>query len=486
MSNPFEGLEPRLLWQHFDAIRAVPRPSGKEERIRAHLLEWAGSRRLDARTDAIGNVVVKVPATPGHEKAPAVVLQGHLDMVCEKNEEVVFDWASDAIRVRRDGDWIATEGTTLGADNGIGLAAALAVAEDPGAVHGPLEILATVDEETGLHGAYGLDASLLEGRLLLNLDSEEDGVLFVGCAGGGDSHLTLKPEHGVRPSGRAPFTVTVKGLLGGHSGLNIVENRGNAIKLTVGVLQAYRAAGVAFSLASINGGDKHNAIPRECRAVILAATGEPARLKSLAADCATGFVAEFGGLEKGLSVAVAEGGDVAGTVLTADATGLTLDLLNALPHGVTAMSRDLAGLVETSTNLARVRTENGAVSVLCSTRSSVASALEALRDRIRAVATLSGAHVEHKPAYPGWQPDMESPLLATCRGVYQRLSGNPPHITAIHAGLECGIIGERVGGMRMISFGPDIKGAHSPDERVSTPSTARFYAYLLAVLAELA
>ena len=484
--NPLMDLEPRSVWGHFDDIRRIPRPSGKEAQLREHVIRWAKELGFEHAMDEIGNLVVYVPATAGHEQASTVTLQGHLDMVCEKNEETVFDFDTEPLRILREGDWIMADGTTLGADNGIGLAAAMAAADDPSVVHGPLELLFTVDEETGLNGAFDLDGSLIKGSYLLNMDSEEWGYVFVGCAGGGDSNISL-PLVSVPPSpGRLTLSLQVKGLLGGHSGLNIIDNRANAVKALAILLQAARAAAVDVHLVRFEGGDKHNAIPREARALIQIPESSRELLAEVVARCEGDLNAEFGKAETDLRVLLEASGDEVVAVYAGDMRDRILDLLAALPHGVETMSRDIEGMVETSTNLARARIDGGSLDLLMSTRSSVASALENLRDRIRAVSELAGATVVHGAAYPGWQPDMDSPLLQTWLDVYKDLYGVEPEVTAIHAGLECGIIGEKVPGMKMISYGPDLKDVHSPKEKLNISTTALFWDFTKALLARLA
>jgi len=486
MSNPLEHLEPKSVWQHFDLLRSTPRGSGNEAAVRAKIEAWAKARDYRTTIDRAGNLIVKVPGRPGYEKAPIVVLQGHLDMVCEKNEGTAFDFEKDPIEIVRDGDWIRANNTTLGADNGIGVAASMAAADDPGVTRGPLELLFTVQEETGLDGAFALDGSLIQGRILLNLDSEEWGDFFVGCAGGGNSTIRLPLEPPAAPRGQNGFLVKVEGALGGHSGLNIVNNRANAVRLLARALRDLQRAGTfpGVELGSITGGDKHNAIPREATAH-LAADATIEQLRDALASWRADVAAEFGLREPDLAITVSAAPLPAWT-LTKTSADRVVDLLMALPHGVDTMSQDIAGMVETSTNLARVRVEGGHVVVLMSTRSSIQGPLEALRVRIGTIAALAGAVVDHGEAYPGWQPDMASPLLKTCEDVFERLYGKRPRVTAIHAGLECGVIGERAPGMRMISFGPDLRDVHSPREKVSISTTALFWDYLKALLAELA
>jgi dipeptidase D len=451
-------------------------------------------RKWEIREDATGNIVVRVPATPGREKAPVTIIQGHLDMVTEKNSDVVFNWDKDPINVWIDGDWVKARGTTLGADNGIGVAAAIASALDPSVVHGPLELLFTVDEETGLTGAMGLDASILTGRRLINLDSEEDGILYVGCAGGSNTTIIFEAQTAAPAAGSAGARIKITGLAGGHSGCDIHENRGNAIKVLTrfltraagGAPEAGAAAGkdLGVELATFTGGNKHNAIPREAEATVALPAGNVAALKALAgAERERGLV-EFGTSDPGLALTV-EDAPAPAKVLARDSRDRLLALFAALPSGVLAMSRDIKGLVETSNNLASVRQEGARFEIITSSRSSVAPALRATLDQVASAARLAGARVEEKDGYPGWQPNMSSPLLATCKQVFKKLYGKEPAVAAIHAGLETGLIGKKIPGIDMISYGPEIKGPHSPDERVQISSVGRFWEYHKAVLAAL-
>lgn len=480
MSDTLSALEPRPVWSHFAELAAIPRPSKQEARVAAYVESVAAARGWSVRRDAAGNVVVGVPATAGSERAPVVVLQGHLDMVGEKNRDVAHDFDRDPIRPRVVGEWVHATGTTLGADNGIGVAAALAAAGDPAVPHGPLELLFTVDEETGLTGARDLDPAIVTGRILLNLDSEEDGVLFVGCAGGTDSILDLAAGRSA-PSSREAVRLEIAGLRGGHSGINIHENRGNALKLAVRILAAAVDRGIRIEVASLRGGSKHNAIPREAEAVIAIGDGGRRRFETVVAGMTDAFRTELEGVDDGLVVRVADAPPPQRVLGAADSLRL-VRLLLALPHGVLAMSRDIPGLTETSSNLAVVQADGDRIRVVTSSRSSVAASLEHVLASIRAAAELSGAGVETADAYPGWKPDLRSNALATVREVYREHWGKDPHVTAIHAGLECGLLGGKIPGLDMVSFGPQIEGAHSPDERVHVPSVARFYGALAEVL----
>lgn len=477
---PVADLEPTALWSHFDRILGINRPSKGEDQMRDHVLGLARDTGLESVVDAAGNVVVRKPGTAGHENAPSTILQAHLDMVQEKNSDSAHDWAADRIETERVDDYLKALGTTLGSDNGIGVAAMLAVMEATDIQHGPLELLFTVDEETGLTGAAGLDGALLKGRRLLNMDSEEEGTLTVGCAGGKDSELVLAIDNAAA-DGLVGVSVQLRGLKGGHSGVDIHLQRGNAIKL---LARALHAAG-AHRLATLGGGSAHNAIPREAHATVAVQADDRERFTAALEGELSAIRSEFLSAEPGLAWEI---GDA--TVETAWAqasTAAALRLIEALPHGVMAMSYDIDGLVETSTNLATVKPAgDDALSIGLSSRSSVATAIEALVRRIRAIGQLAGCEVEEDEGYPGWQPDMESDLLVVMRQLHESVLGFAPEVGAVHAGLECGIIGEKVPGMDMISFGPTIEFPHSPDERVLIPTVGRFYELLTATLAELA
>lgn len=479
------GLKPKELWKHFEKILTIPHGSGNEEQLGEYLLSFAKSKSLKAEKDGSGNVVIRVPATAGHEKAPTVVLQGHMDMVCEKNSDVEHDFLKDPIKVAFDGDWLTAQGTTLGADNGIGLAAALAVIEEEGVVHGPLEILATVDEEVGLTGAGKLKAGFLKGSMMLNLDSEEIGAVYIGCAGGGDSTTRFPVSMIDAPAGTKAYNLKVTGLRGGHSGIDIHEQRGNAIKIAARLLaKAVRTQ--PCHLAAVNGGNKRNAIPREAVAQLMVLETAVEDLSTLLSDETARIREELGGREKDLAVMLEPADEVFGKVMDGKSQDTFLKMLLAIPHGVEAMSYDIDRLVETSNNLATINTGGDGIVIGTSTRSSISSALHALRDRIRAVGELAGAAVDENDPYPGWKPNLDSRVLSIVKEVHKREFGTEPEMKAIHAGLECGIIGEKFPGMDMVSIGPWIEHPHSPEERVNIPSVESFWKLLTAVLAELA
>lgn len=480
--SPFAGLQPARVFEHFEALTRCRRPSGEEEEAAAYVEGWARERGFPVERDTVGNRVIRVAATPGRENAPPVLLQGHLDMVCERNSDSPYDAAEGRLHVVREGDWITAEGTTLGADNGIGVACAMGAAEDSALEHGPLELLFTIDEETGLTGAKELDTRLIQARTMLNLDTEEDEILYVGCAGGTDTRVRL-PLRRETVSGPR-LRVSVRGLLGGHSGGDIHRDRLNAIHALVRLLQRAARGARSLRLVGIEGGSKRNAIPREASAVVALSEDEVTAFMT----AVEGGVAElregWGGREPGLAVAQAE---VENGLAPCDGESTTrvLHLLRGLPSGVVALSQDIEGLVETSTNLGVVTTQEDTVDIVTCSRSSVPAAMRGVLDAIRSVAELAGAEAHEHGDYPGWKPNLDSAVLATTTAAYARLFGAPPDVTAIHAGLECGLIGERVPGMDMVSFGPTILGAHSPDERVSVASVQKVYRLLGEVLKDL-
>jgi len=474
-----EDLNPQLLWKHFARILTIPHCSGHETALGDYVLSVASSLGLPGKRDRVGNVVVSKPATPGREGAVGAILQGHLDMVCEKNSDTVHDFAKDPIEAEIRGEWVYAKGTTLGADNGIGLAAALAVMEDKSLVHGPLEFLFTVDEETGLTGANKIQKGFLTGKMLLNLDSEDEGTFTIGCAGGADSTLALPLER-KKSASKNLYRLHVQGFRGGHSGLDINQGRGNAIKLLARMLGQAQAT-ARFEVVSVEGGSKHNAIPREAVAILAC---PPVQVRTMTAAFKKAFdkiKIEYKVVEPGAAYTLepVPGKDFA---LSRTCQRTLIDFLMAVPHGVIAMHPEIAGLTETSTNLAIVKTHKAVIEVLCSTRSSVASALEATRDVIKSVSALAGAKAELEDGYPGWMPDLDSPLLKKLKELYVKTFGKEVEVVAVHAGLECGIIGEKFPGMDMISFGPTMKNPHSPEEHVHIGSVEKFWTFLTAAL----
>jgi len=482
MPASLNDLKPPLLWKHFSKILTIPHCSGHEKALGDYVLGVAQSLGLPGKRDKVGNVVISKPATAGREGAVGSILQGHLDMVCEKNSDKVHDFSKDPIQAEIKGDWVYAKGTTLGADNGIGLAAALAVMEDRSLVHGPLEFLFTVDEETGLTGANKIQKGFLTGNMLLNLDSEDEGIFTIGCAGGADSKLALPLER-KKTASKNLYRLHVRGFRGGHSGIDINQGRGNAIKLLARMLSQAQAA-AKFEIVSVEGGSKHNAIPREAVAVLACPPIQVRALTNALKKAFEKIQIEYKAVEPGAAYALEPlpGKDFA---LAQDCQRALVDLLLALPHGVISMHPEIAGLVETSTNLAIVKTGKKEFQVLCSTRSSVASALEAARGIIKSVCALAGAKAEFENGYPGWMPNLDSPLLKKLKEIYLSSFGKEAEVVAIHAGLECGIIGEKFPGMDMISFGPTMKNPHSPEEHVHIGSVEKFWTFLTAALAGL-
>jgi dipeptidase D len=508
-----DKLEPKSLWYQFAIISSIPRPSKKEEAVIRYIKEFAEKRNLKWKQDAVGNLAVFHPGCGTGQEAPPVILQGHIDMVTEKNSGTSHDFETDPILLRRfqrgaGEDWLGAQATTLGADNGIGVAATLALLEIPVTEETPLpplEALFTVDEETGLTGAMELDVKALglAGKTMLNLDTEEWGELYVGCAGGGESTMKLPLERGESSSSagtdQSLVELKVDGLLGGHSGINIHEGRANAVLLCAEATQAaLQQEGV--QLVSITGGDKHNAIPREARAHLLL-SNEKARdaVEQVLQKCQAAAVAEYGTLEKNLGMALVDSindGSQSDTSscprpLEKASAAKLISLLLALPHGPIKFSHAMPDLVETSNNVASLSmsSDDDTATILCSTRSSIGSALESTRNKLSALALLAGASIEKLPSYPGWNPNMYSEALRLgCRLLSERLgNGQRPGVKAIHAGLECGLLIEKMGGdVDALSFGPTITGAHSPDESIRIDTVPPFYELVQDILAELA
>jgi len=477
------GLEPSGFWAHFDALTRIPRPSRHEEPVIEHVRAWAAEHGFELHQDAGRNLVIRVPATPGREGAPIVSLQGHLDMVCEREPSSPYDPTEGRIALVRDGDWLKADGTTLGADDGVAIAAMMALAEDDSLPHGPLELLMTVAEEVGLEGANAFDGSLVEGRVLVNLDSEEDGKLTVGCAGSTDTWVRVGAARDAAAADAATLTVTVGGGLGGHSGMNIELGRSNAIKVLGRALREAHAT-VPFRLISLAGGKSRNAIPRDAAAVVSLEAGREADLRA-AIDTAAATVREaFSKTDPDVSVEV-EAGEAAADAWTDDATRTLLDAIALVPTGPLAMSNDFEGLVETSTSLGEASTEGDRLTLHSLSRSSNDAALPEVIGALDAVARLAGGELEVKHNYGGWRPDLDSPALAALHASYVRLFGEEPIVTAVHAGLETAVIGDKVPGLDMISFGPQIEAPHLPDERVSIPTVERFWRLLVGFVDEL-
>ena len=473
MGNILGGLKPELLWNHFEEICSIPHPSRKEQKLAHYVIGFAKNNNLEYETDEFGNIVIRKPATPGFEYRIPVVLQGHLDMVAEKNNDVTHDFDKDPIQPYVDGDWVKARGTTLGSDNGIGVAAALAVLESKELQHGPVEALFTLDEETGLNGAQALKPGFLKSKILINLDSEEDGAFYIGCSGGQNTFVkfTFKPSE--VPANTIAFEVKVKGLKGGHSGLDINTGRGNAIKLMARLLHELNYK-FGVRLVSINGGSKHNAIPRETFSVIRVAKKTAHDVLSYVENYNSIVKAELASVEPNLEVVASEVKSKAKVMDKTTAANL-IDSLYSVQNGVIKMSADIEGLVETSSNLAVVNSKGKNVEVILSQRSSVETEKKDISNAVAATFRLAKADVKQGDGYPGWKPDIHSPVLSVMKGVYENMYNNHPEVKAIHAGLECGIIKERFPDMDMISFGPTITGAHSPDEKVQISTVEKFW-----------
>jgi dipeptidase D len=482
MSEAIKGLKPKKLWRLFAQISSIPHGSKNEAALAAHLREVAEKAGFVVKKDDTGNLCVSVPATTGYEKIPTVVLQGHLDMVCEKNEAIDFDFAKDAIQLVRDGDWLKADGTTLGADNGVGVAAALAVALSEDVLHGPLEILLTVDEETGITGAMRLSPSLVSGRILLNFDSEKPGTVCIGCAGGCGVTTSLQLGWKDTPDGTIGMELKLTGLMGGHSGMDIHENRGNAVKLIARSLRALNELDI--SISGFRSGDKHNAIPREGTAVIVLPVECAPRVREIIGDQIKSFTAELSN-ESQMYISTTQI-NLPGRVLCKESFETVLNMLMDFPCGVLAMSRDMPDLVETSNNLASAKIEGEVLITHNSSRSSLPQALQATVNQVVAVGDLAGAINNVEESYPGWKPNTDSKILHILEDTHEEIFGNRPDREATHAGLECGVIGDKFDGMDMVSFGPNIVNAHSPDEAVSISSVEKFWRLLLGVTGKVA
>ncbi|MGB3526039.1 MAG: aminoacyl-histidine dipeptidase [Flavobacteriales bacterium] len=481
-NEAIRALEPKALWNHFADLNAVPRPSKKEERVIQFMKEFGEKLGLPTHVDEAGNVIIKKPGTKGKEKMTPVALQSHLDMVHQKNNDTQFNFDTDGIRMKVDGDWVKADGTTLGADNGIGVATIMTLLESTDIPHPPLEALFTIDEETGMTGAFELKGGLLDAHILLNLDTEEDNELTIGCAGGVD--VTAKGTYATEaaPQGINGYRLSVKGLTGGHSGTEIHIGRGNANKLMNRILLENEGHGIRVS--TIEGGSLRNAIPRESVASIgVQADNVEAFTKSFEKLRDT-LKSEYGTTDPELKIELVPA-DLIGNVMAAADQGRFLRAVQACPGGIYRMSPDVEGLVQTSNNVARIELKDGSYTVMCLTRGSVDTEKMDEANSIRAVFELIDAKVEFTGAYPGWIPRPDAKIVKLMSDIYRKRFDSEPHVLACHAGLECGILGTNYPDMEMISFGPTIRGPHSPDEKVQISSVQKFWGYLQEVLAEL-
>jgi len=479
-ANDIRQLEPKALWQNFYSLTQVPRPSHKKEQIGAFLVNFGKSLGLETVQDEIGNVLIRKPATPGMENRKAVVLQAHMDMVPQKNSSVPHDFQKDPIDAYIDGEWVTAHDTTLGADNGIGLAAAMTVIQSKDIKHPAIEMFITVDEETGMFGAFGLQPNVLKGDILINMDSEDEGELYVGCAGGIDGDITFRYKEVPVEEGDVALKVSLTGLKGGHSGVDINLQRGNANKLMFRFLKD-AVADYEARLASIDGGSLRNAIPREAFAVITVPEDDVEDIVDFVKEYEDLFIEEFKGVEEKISFTVEQVGLPTGLI----PEEVQDDLINgvtACPNGVLRFIPELPEVVETSNNLAIIKSDGNSVILRTLIRSSVESRKEELASMVESVFLLAGAKVELVGGYPGWKPNLDSPILKQMTKVYEDKYGKTPKVMIIHAGLECGILGTHYPAMDMISFGPTIKFPHSPDEKVNIATVAKFWDYLLATL----
>ena len=487
MNSEIRQLEPKVLWNKFADLNAVPRPSKKEERVIQFMKDFGQQLGLETLVDKVGNVIIKKPATPGFEDRKTVVIQSHLDMVHQKNNETAFNFDTQGIEMYIDGDWVRAKGTTLGADNGLGVATIMAVLESKTIPHPAIEALFTIDEETGMTGAKGLEGGLLNGEILLNLDTEEDDEIGVGCAGGVDvtATRTYIEEETLVPTvwDKTGFSITVKGLNGGHSGMDIHKGLGNANKIMNRLLfDGFEKFGLRIS--EIDGGGLRNAIPRESNAIVAIDAIHESTFVSDMKDLALEIKTELKTMESNLEILISKTETPKKIMDLGVQEGLTRALYAAC-NGVYRMSADITDLVETSNNIARVLVKDGHIKIACLTRSSVESSKWDLANALRATFELAGCEVEFTGDYPGWTPNMDSEILRLMTKIYKELNDEEPHIAACHAGLECGILGTHYPKMDMVSFGPTIRGAHSPDERAQISSVQNYWKYVLEILRQI-
>ena len=480
MNKSIEALAPSCIWKNFKSLTQIPRPSKKETRVVAFIRKFGEELGLETFVDEVGNVVIRKPATPGYENRKGVILQSHLDMVPQKNSDKKHDFEKDPIEPYVDGEWVKANGTTLGADNGIGVAAMMALLEARDLVHGPLEALFTIDEETGMTGAFALTPELLKGDILLNLDSEDEGELYVGCAGGVDANIEFPYKAQQVPAGFLPFSIRISGLKGGHSGLDISLGRGNSNLILFRLLnKTMKEAGAR--LCEAEGGNMRNAIPREAHAIVIVPSGKEKVFTELVKQLAQVIRKEFSGTEPDLTIECSSTA-LPGRVMTEELQRNFVSAVFSSPNGTIRMSDGIPGLVETSTNLAIVKTEETVIRIHCLLRSSVDSAKENLAETMQAFFEMAGATIKFAGSYPGWKPNMNSPIMKTMNKVYHAMYQKEPEIKAVHAGLECGIIGGVYPDLDMISFGPTIRHPHSPDEKVHIESVQKFWDFLAETL----
>ena len=478
--SEISNLSPAPVWQFFDKICSIPHPSKHEEALASYIVTWAKSQGLDVRRDPTGNVIIKKPATQGMENKKAVVLQAHIDMVPQKNEDTEHDFTQDPIQPYIDGEWVTAKGTTLGADNGMGMASCLAVLASNDIKHGPLEVLLTVDEEAGMSGAFGLEAGWLEGEILLNTDSEQEGEVYMGCAGGVDGEMTFSIEREAKPEQYITRKLIIKGLKGGHSGVDIHTGRANANKLMARFL-AQHAKALDLRLIEFRGGTLRNAIPREAFVTVALPAQNLEQLNSVFESYTELLQTELAAIETNL-VSFNQAVDSQEPLFSAQSQQRFIAALNACPNGVIRMSDDIEGVVETSLNVGVISTEENVVKVLCLVRSLLDSGRDQVEGILSSVAELAGANIAFSGAYPGWKPDPDSEIMHIFRDMYEGIYGHKPNIMVIHAGLECGLFKKPYPNMDMVSFGPTIKFPHSPDEKIKIDTVALFWEQMIALL----
>lgn len=482
-----ENLYPSLVWKYFEEILAIPRPSKKEEKIIAYLETFAKNNKLAYKIDKAGNVLITKPATQGYENAKTLVLQSHVDMVCEKNSTSKHNFETDPIIPIIDGDWLKAKETTLGADNGIGVATQLAILASQDIPHGPIECLFTVDEETGLTGAFALKPNFFSGKILINLDSEDEGEIFIGCAGGKDTVATFKFEPKKAPSKQVALKISISGLRGGHSGDDIHKGYANAIKILARILfileQKY-----GFRLAQIDGGNLRNAIAREAYAIIFVTHEKVSKIKDEIYVFEKTIKEEFQYTENNIKIDIEklDKKSKPETIIDKRTQPVIIQSLYACPHGVMAWSQNMPGLVETSTNLASIKMNKNKIEITTSQRSSVESSKIDIVNMVESVFLLAGANVKHSNGYPGWKPNLQSPILEISKSIYYKLFNHDPKVKAIHAGLECGLFLEKYPDLDMISIGPTMRGVHSPDEKLHIPSVEKFWKFLIEIIKHIA
>ncbi|NQT60271.1 MAG: aminoacyl-histidine dipeptidase [Bacteroidetes bacterium] len=485
MSDAIKGLQPQAVWEYFEELSQIPRESGNEKEFRKYLINFAKQKNFSWAEDSIGNVVIRKPASSGNEKILPTVLQSHMDMVCVKTSESEHDFTSDPIKLVRKGEWMRADNTTLGADNGIAIAMTLALFADSNAVHGPLEALFTISEETGLDGALNLDISLLDSRRLINIDSEEEGEFIIGCAGGSEIVGTLKADYNDVPKNSESWKVSLSGFLGGHSGSEIHTGRGTAIKYGVRFLRGLiTVPGISLMISEISGGTKRNVIPSTFSCTFTTKSGNSAVIKTAVEKLENALTAELAKRDPGAVIELVKTENPQSAV-SIEQSASVINTIYITPHGPESWSVDIDGLVETSNNFAVISLTDGQFFFDTSQRSSIMSARDEIAERTWAALETCGAKVEKINTYPSWTPDTSSPFAEVCANSYQELTGARPLVTAIHAGLECGVINSKAAGMDSISFGPDIRGAHSVEERLDIGSTERIYTFLKKLVADL-